>query len=546
MKKKYLLVLLTIFSFSYADISTNVINKNIKDFEEKKVFEEQKKNEKIEENKVYDMKLIEVNEDIKNEENCVKIEEINIMNMTIFDQSDFEDLIEPYLNKCNGLKNLSNLKDKISNKYIDKGYVTSRAFFKLQDLSEGIVEIDVIEGKIEKIINENINTSNLYTSYDGKILNLRDLEVVIQQAERLHSQNLDLQLIPGTKVGYTIVKIVNNSNVKPYFGNIGIDNYGTKKTGQYQIYNNFNYENLFGINDILELNINSTNNILKNNDNTLGSSLNYSFPYERFLFNIFYNYSNYKQINSDEFNDLFQSDGNNDSLGFDISYKLYHSLKHTLELLLNYQNKETENLLNDVRLDLQSYSTSSLGLGIKHSYKGDSFDYYSKFLINQGLSAESDEYAKQEIDFTKYVLDLGFNKYFDTSNNLKYNFYLRGQSTNDNLFGTEEISIGGVYSVRGFNNTGLSGNRGFYTRNELSVQYNLNDYTLVPYLGLDYGYVPQNENNLGGNIVGSAIGTRVYWKNINFELFYNLPLKDAEITKDESSTFFGFNLVYNY
>ena len=75
---KYLLVLLTIFSFSYADISTNVINKNIKDFEEKKVFDEQKKNEKIEANKVYDMKLIEVSEDIKNEENCVKIEKINI------------------------------------------------------------------------------------------------------------------------------------------------------------------------------------------------------------------------------------------------------------------------------------------------------------------------------------------------------------------------------------------------------------------------------------------------------------------------------------
>ena len=543
---KYLLVLVAIFSFSYADISINVINKNIKNFEEKKVFDEQKKNEKIEANKVYDMKLIEVSEDIKNEENCVKIEKINILNMTIFDEDDFEDLIEPYLNKCNGLKNLSNLKDKISNKYIDKGYVTSRAFFKLQDLSDGIIDIEVIEGKIEKIINENVNTSNLYISYDGKILNLRDLEVVVQQAERLHSQNLDLQLIPGTKVGYTIVKIVNNSNLKPYFGNIGINNYGTKKTGRYQIYNNFNYENLFGINDILELNINSTNNILKNNDNTLGSSLNYSFPYERFLFNIFYNYSNYKQINSDEFNDLFQSDGNNDSLGFDISYKLYHSLNHTIELLLNYQNKETENLLNDVRLDLQSYSTSSLGLGVKHSYIGDSFDYYSKFLINQGLSGQVDEYAEQEIDFKKYVLDLGFNKYFDTSNNLKYNFYLRGQVSDNNLFGTEEITIGGVYSVRGFNNTGLSGNTGFYTRNELSEQYNLDDYTLIPYLGLDYGYVTQNENNIGGNIIGSAIGTRVYWKNINFELFYNLPLKDAEITKDESSTFFGFNLVYNY
>ncbi len=61
MKKKYLLLLLTILNFSYADIATNVINKNIKDFEE------QKKNERIEENKVYEMKLIEVSKDIKNQ-----------------------------------------------------------------------------------------------------------------------------------------------------------------------------------------------------------------------------------------------------------------------------------------------------------------------------------------------------------------------------------------------------------------------------------------------------------------------------------------------
>jgi hemolysin activation/secretion protein len=543
---KYLLILTIFFSFSFADLVTNIINENIKDFEEKKIFKEQKKNQNIEENKIYDMKLIEINEDPIDDENCIKIEKINILSMTIFNEDDFEDMIEPYLNKCNGLKKLSNLKDKISNRYIDKGFVTSRAFIKLQDLSDGIVDIEVMEGKIEKIINENVNTSNLYSNYEDKILNLKDLEVVIQQAERLRSQSLDLKLIPGTKIGYTIVNIVNNSNESPFYGNIGINNYGNKKTGEYQIYNNFNYENLFGINDIIDFNINFTDNIFKNNDKTFGTSLNYSFPYERLLFNIFYNYSNYKQLNKDEFNAQFQSDGDNDSLGIDISYKLYHSLNHTLELLLNYQNKKTENLLNEVKLDLQSYSISSLGLGVKHSYSGEFFDYYTKFMINQGLSGKKDSDSKEDIDFTKYQLDLGFNKYFNTLNNLKYNFYLRGQYSNYNLFGTEEISMGGVYSVRGFNDAGLSGNKGFYVRNELSMQYNLNNYILVPYLGLDYGYVTESDNNIGGDILGTSLGSRVYWKKINFELFYNLPIKESENIKNENSNFFGLNLVYNY
>ena len=103
----------------------------------------EKEKKVIEENKTYDMKLIEVNENSK-EDDCIEIEKISIKNSTIFDEDDFEELIKPYLNNCNGMKNLSNLRDKISNMYIDKGYVTSRAYFKPQDLSDAEMKNKVI------------------------------------------------------------------------------------------------------------------------------------------------------------------------------------------------------------------------------------------------------------------------------------------------------------------------------------------------------------------------------------------------------------------
>ena len=152
----------------------------------------------------------------------------------------------------------------------------------------------------------------------------------------------------------------------------------------------------------------------------------------------------------------------------------------------------------------------------------------------------------QEKYFEKATLDFGFNKYFDTLNRLQYSLFLRGQYSNNNLFGTEEISVGGIYSVRGFNKTGLSGNKGFYARNELSQRYDLNEFILMPYIGFDYGFVDKNIYSMGGEITGGAIGSRVYWKKINFELLYNTPIKDTEDTKDKSSDFVGFNLVYNF
>lgn len=542
--KRLILCFLISFSFLNASSITKIPDKNIKDELQRKIYNEQNKDKVIEENKTYDMKLIEVNENSK-EDDCIEIEKISIKNSTIFDEDDFEELIKPYLNNCNGMKNLSNLRDKISNMYIDKGYVTSRAYFKPQDLSDAEIEIHILEGKIEKIEDENIKSSNLYFSYEDRILNLKDLEVVVQQAQRLKSQKADIKLIPGTKVGYTIVKIVGEEVSKPYLGNLGINNYGTKKTGKYQLYASADYENLFDINDIVNLNINTTDNIIKNNNNTLGTSVSYSFPIYRALFNFDYTYSNYKQLNKDEFNDNFQSDGNNHSFGIGVSYKLFHTKRDTLELFSDFENKKSNNFLNETKLELQSYNLNVLNIGIKHTYLAESYDYYSKWTISKGLNG-TENFARQETDFLKYILDLGFNKYFETQNNLKFTSLLRAQYSKNYLFGTEEISMGGVYSVRGFNDTGLSGNTGMYLRNELAPTYTFDKVNISPYFAVDYGYVEENENNIYGTIVGGTIGSRVVWKDINFDIFYSIPLKDSEFTKDESSSFVGLNMIYFY
>lgn len=542
--KRLILYFLVFFLPLYADSITKIPDKNIKEEVQRKIYNEQNRDKLIEENKTYDMKLIEVNENI-NEEDCIEIEKITVKSSTVFDEDDFEGLIKPYLNNCNGMKNLSNLRDKISNMYIDKGYVTSRAYFKPQDLSDGEIEIEVLEGKIEKIEDENIKSSNLYFSHKDKLLNLRDLEIVVQQAQRLKFQRADIKLIPGTKTGYTIVKIIGEEVSKPYYGNVGINNYGTKKTGKYQIYTSINYENLFNINDIVNLNINTTDNVLKNNDNTLGTSLSYSIPFYRALFNFDYAYSNYKQVNKDIFGDNFQSDGDNHNFTLGILYKLFHSKRNTLDLYSTFENKKSNNFLNNTKLELQSYNLNVLNIGLKHSYLGDSFDYYSKWTISKGLSG-SENFARQETDFLKYIIDLGFNKYFDTTNNLKFTSLLRAQHSTNYLFGTEEISMGGVYSVRGFNDTGLSGNSGFYLRNELSPTFIFEKMNISPYIALDYGYVEENKNNVYGSIIGGAIGSRIVWNDINFDIFYSTPLKDSEFTKEESSSFVGLNMIYFY
>jgi len=542
---KYLIIFLLFINYLFAQNVDDIINRQIQDLKQKKIFEKQKKNQPKFNEKVFDKNNIQLDKDIE-EKNCIDIKTIVIKGVTVFEDEYFEDIIEPYLNRCNGIKNLSNLKDKISNEYIDNGFITSRAFTKAQDLSKNHLQIDILEGKVEEVIEKNINSANLYIAYKDRVLNIKDLEVAIMQAERLNSQNLNLELIPGQNVGYSVISLQNTSDEKPYYGTIGLNNFGGEYTGKYQIYNNINYENLFNISDIVSLNLNTTNYAFKSDNKTFGTSINYSFPIERLLVDLSYNYSNYKQINQDTFGDNFQSNGDNYSYAIELDYKLFHNLNNNFSFVLNYEDRTAKNYLNDVRLDLQSYTLNPFGFGFKHSYKSNSFDFYTKLIYHKGLGGKKEEFANQDKYFEKTTLDFGFNKYFNTANILQYNLFLRGQYSNNNLFGTEEISVSGIYSVRGFNKTGLSGNKGFYLRNELSQRYDIKDFIVIPYIGFDYGYIDKNKYSVDGAISGAAIGNRIYFKNINLEILYNRPIKDTEYTQDKSSSFFGFSLIYSF
>ncbi|AXX85324.1 ShlB/FhaC/HecB family hemolysin secretion/activation protein [Aliarcobacter skirrowii] len=529
----------------YANTPLDIVNKQIQDLEQKRVFEEQKANKAKKNEKLFDKNIIKIDQDL-DEKSCINIKNIYIRGVTVFEDGYFDKIIEPYLNRCNGIRNLSNLRDKITNKYIDSGFITSKAYIKAQDLNNNSFVIDVFEGKIEEILSKDVNSSNLYLNYKNRVLNIKDLEVALMQGDRLNSQNLDLQLYAGNEPFYTKIYIENNSQKNSYYGTIGVNNFGTDYTGKYQIYNNLNYENLLNINDILSFNLNTTNNALKTKNKTIGSSINYSVPIERALFNLFYNYSNYKQINSDFFGNDFLSNGDNYSFGVEMEYKLFHNINNNLSFIINYEDKSTRNYLNNAKLDLQSYKIRPIGFGYKHSYVSNSFDFYSKLLYHKGISGLKEEFSEQNIYFDKFTLDFGFNKYFDKLHNLQYNLLFRGQYSNNNLFGTEEISVGGIYSVRGFNNISLSGNKGFYLRNEILQRYYISQVVIMPYVGFDYGYIDDNIYSNAGSISGTAFGSRFYYKDVSFEIFYNRPKKETEYTKEQSSDFYGFSIVYSF
>ncbi|MDR1124883.1 MAG: hypothetical protein LBM64_02310 [Deltaproteobacteria bacterium] len=83
---------------------------------------------------------------------CIEVSHIDLAGVTVIPASEIERLIPLYAGRCLTLADINNLLRDITNLYIDKGYVTTRAFVAPeQDLTGGI-KVMVIEGRVEKII----------------------------------------------------------------------------------------------------------------------------------------------------------------------------------------------------------------------------------------------------------------------------------------------------------------------------------------------------------------------------------------------------------
>ena len=77
--------------------------------------------------------------------NCFTINQFIFHNTKVLTEEDLRPIINFYQHKCLGQAHISNLLKRINNIYINKGYITSRAYLKGQDLSTGILHIYLFE-----------------------------------------------------------------------------------------------------------------------------------------------------------------------------------------------------------------------------------------------------------------------------------------------------------------------------------------------------------------------------------------------------------------
>jgi hemolysin activation/secretion protein len=480
-------------------------------------------------------------------EECFSISSINLVDNTKLKKKQVDKIFAPYLKEgCIRESGIRGLMIELTNLYIKNGYVTSKVYIKKTDLSDGNLELVSVEGKVEDVtINEGEKgwfawknktaAATAFPRLKGKVLNIRDFEQGADQINRLSSSKAEVKLYPGDEVGTTKVKVTNKQADK-YRGYVGYDNFGQKNTGEQRAKMIFEGDDIFGLNDSMNLTY-----IGSNNTNAIASS--FSVPVGYWTHRIDYSYSEYLTL-VDNIAELFGTTWNAAYTANRVIYRGTNS-KTSVEGVLNM--KESGRIINDVILSPQPLTVTRLG--IKHNYRGDGYYVTADGTYSKGIKAMGALHDPTGLgsdsphaQFDKIDTSIEFNKrlpaalVFNTSMNVQYAW--------QSLYGSEQVAMGDYYTVRGYSGSNVAGDIGGYLRNDITWYWSDKAKEMLPekltshvqpFIFADAGGSRLRFNHKYKNIAGAGGGIKFNIWRLSGEMGIAFPVAASDSIKTEDT-----------
>ncbi len=201
-------------------------------------------------------------------ESTVKVERIEVLGSTVFSEQELAKITAPYINKELSFEQLQELKTALNNLYTSNGFITSGTFLPLQDSSSGVVQIQVVEGELERIDIQGLRRLRKgYVRSRIRLaaktpLNIRRLEEALQllQLDPLFSQ-VRAELQSGTAIGRNVL-VLNLKEAPQLSSNLVFENRESPSVGEIGGTATLSHNNLLGFGDRLSATVEKTEGVL--------------------------------------------------------------------------------------------------------------------------------------------------------------------------------------------------------------------------------------------------------------------------------------------
>ena len=479
--------------------------------------------------------------------------EINVVGNTVL-QAEIDQQVACYLGQEIRLSDLFNLRSRITKLYLENGYITSGAFVpNNQELTGGVVQIQVIEGEIE-----DIQINGLTRLRQGYVrdrlaratstpLNQQNLEQGLQLLQiETALERVNAELTAGNGPGKSLL-ILDLLEADTFELSLGTDNYRSPSIGSEGANIGLTIRNPLGVGDALSAGYSITEGLDL-------YDVSYAIPVNSKNGTLRFRVSNSdSRIVQDDFRDVdIRSETTTLSAGF--RQPIVQTPAEEFALGLDFDWKRSESfILDDIPFSFSlgpeegKSQISALRFYQDWVKRSQSRVLAARSQFSVGLDAFDATVNDSGID-GRFFSWLGQFQWIEqVSPRFLVLTRVGAQLTPDGLLPIERFSLGGIGTVRGYSQNQLVTDNAVTGSVEfrIPVTKDPNKLQLTPFLEAGVGWNNEIPDPDPSFIAGLGLGMR--WAinpELSLRLDYGIPLVDADDTGDslqENGLYFLLN-----
>ncbi|MGD0959300.1 MAG: ShlB/FhaC/HecB family hemolysin secretion/activation protein [Methylomonas sp.] len=392
------------------------------------------------------------------------------------DGSSLTRAVAPFIGENRGFSAIQSAVSAIKSVYKNAGYEAVRVLIPKQEIDDGSVYLQVVEAKLGKVDvkgNKFFDADNIRHATpslrEGETPNVNDLGAELRLSNENNAKQTQVTFRQSDDP-HTVDAVVNVADARPWHAATSMDNTGTDQTGNWRWGFAFLHSNVLNLDHVLAAQF-VTSPERMSDVQIFG--MNYRIPLYRLGDELELS-ANHSSVNSGVVNTTagnYGISGSGDNFGAHYIYLLPRFLDWDQRLNIGFDYR-----IYDNNVTLQGFSEASLVPGtevhpLSVTYAGSFRQPERQLSFSAGLyqnipgGGKGDESAIHAARLTADAAYTLVRYAFNFTQNLPKNWQLHtefnGQQTNDALISGEQFGIGGINSVRGFQERTLSNDKGF-------------------------------------------------------------------------------------
>lgn len=406
--------------------------------------------------------------------NFIDIWEYRVKGNSLLDKALIQQRLKPYLGVARTLEDVEQAAAQLQSLYKDAGYPAVYVEIPPQTVVGGVFELQVTETRLRRIrvtgaeyFLPSLVRHSLPSIDQGRVLNLPRLKEDIKYANAL---NQNLKVIPLLKQGPTADTVdleLNVADELPVTGGIEVNNFHTATTTPTRLAFDLGYTNLWQKNHSWSIQYQTTP---EDREEIEVLATNYIFPLglegDKLAF---YAIKSDSQISTPSDLGTISVVGNGVIAGGRFITPFFQDSDGLHTLVIGADYKDFEELVEGRPKDIDYLSLTAQYSAFKRTENwNDTLSVALTFGI-RGLFNDNEEFGGKtkfaEPNFA--VLKLEYQRSVPFGGGWQWQGSLKGQLTGVALVSNEDISAGGVSSVRGYYESQISGDNGVIVRTHL-------------------------------------------------------------------------------